>query len=126
MDIALMKRPFTKLNTISGHLTLTPAVQPTSCHIMPFPWHPTNYAPHCQTHTKLRTTICWQKHLHPSNCCTPQFNLTQGTADHTEHNSTCNVPLVQQPLPYCRQQNATAKCSLLCWKTAILLYIPGC
>lgn len=34
MDISLMKRPFTKLNTIPGHPNLAPAVQPTSCHIM--------------------------------------------------------------------------------------------
>jgi len=31
MDISLMKRIFTNLNTISGHPNLAPTVQPTSC-----------------------------------------------------------------------------------------------
>jgi len=62
----------------------------------------------------LPDTYQTQKHVHPLNCCTPQFHLTQGTADHIEHDSTHYVPLVQQLLPHCRWQNTSAECSLLC------------
>lgn len=83
-----MKQIFTNLNTISGHpnLASNSAANIMLHHALPM----TPYVL-CPT---LPDTYQTQKHLHTLNCCTPQFNLTQDTADHIEHNSTAMTAYV--------------------------------